>query len=93
MRVSGSPGAFLDNVSHAEKSTGNQKVPPKGDTSFLKPGISITDACISWQDTEAVLQILADAVKQRKLLPNDHINDHSEDHLNGHTNGYTNGYR
>ncbi|KAH8589793.1 hypothetical protein B0O99DRAFT_723048 [Bisporella sp. PMI_857] len=50
---------------------GNQKVPPEG-KSGLKFGVSITDACISWEDTESVLQILADAVKQRKQLVNGH---------------------
>ncbi len=29
-------------------------------------GQSITDACISWQDTEPLLHALADAVKQRR---------------------------
>jgi len=72
---------------------GSQKMPSEGDISCLKPGVSITDACISWQDTEAVLQILANAVKERKQLPNDPCNDHSKGHLNGHTNGYTNGYQ
>lgn len=46
---------------------GNQKVPPEGKAG-LKYGVSITDACISWQDTEDVLKNLADAVKQRQKL-------------------------
>ncbi|KAI1845618.1 hypothetical protein JX266_008229 [Neoarthrinium moseri] len=46
---------------------GNQKVPAEG-KSGLKHGVSITDACIGWQDTESVLQNLADAVKQRRKL-------------------------
>jgi 3-deoxy-7-phosphoheptulonate synthase len=39
----------------------------------LKPGIaldhglSITDACIGWDDTVAVLDLLADAVRKRRL--------------------------
>ena len=72
--------------------TGNQKVPAEGGKSSLKPGVSITDACISWPDTVAVLQILADAVKQRKQLFNDHCNGQTNGHINGHTNGHTNGY-
>ena len=32
----------------------------------LKYGVSVTDACIGWEDTETVLQQLADAVKQRR---------------------------
>ena len=44
---------------------GNQKVPEEGPAG-LKYGVSITDACIGWEDTESVLQVLADAVKQRR---------------------------
>ncbi|OAQ72386.1 phospho-2-dehydro-3-deoxyheptonate aldolase [Pochonia chlamydosporia 170] len=46
---------------------GNQKVPPEG-KSGLKYGVSITDACINWKDTESVLDLLADAVKQRRQV-------------------------
>ena len=49
---------------------GNQKVPAEG-PSGLKYGVSITDACISWEDTEPVLEMLADAVKQRRNLSSD----------------------
>lgn len=34
----------------------------------LKYGVSITDACIHWDDTVAVLDNLADAVKQRRKV-------------------------
>lgn len=44
---------------------GNQKVPKEGKAG-LKYGVSITDACIHWQDTEDVLATLANAVKQRR---------------------------
>ncbi|RYP61549.1 hypothetical protein DL769_007649 [Monosporascus sp. CRB-8-3] len=56
---------------------GNQRVPSEG-KSGLKHGVSITDACISWQDTKSVLQILADAVKKRNQLANCHelVNGH-----------------
>ena len=33
----------------------------------LDHGVSITDACIGWEDTVAVLDVLADAVKKRRL--------------------------
>lgn len=47
---------------------GNQKVPEEG-RKGLKYGVSITDACINWEDTEKVLEELATAVsKRRKLL-------------------------
>ncbi|WP_244103011.1 3-deoxy-7-phosphoheptulonate synthase [Burkholderia gladioli] len=32
----------------------------------LKRGVSITDACLSWAQTEPVLDVLADAVRQRR---------------------------
>ena len=32
----------------------------------LEYGKSITDACISWEDTEPLLEQLADAVRQRR---------------------------
>ncbi|KAI9715782.1 MAG: Phospho-2-dehydro-3-deoxyheptonate aldolase amt16 [Candelaria pacifica] len=44
---------------------GSQKVPKEG-KSGLKYGVSITDACIGWEDTEKVLEDLASAVKQRR---------------------------
>ncbi|EGD99432.1 3-deoxy-7-phosphoheptulonate synthase [Trichophyton tonsurans CBS 112818] len=48
---------------------GNQKVPPEGKAG-LKYGVSITDACINWEDSETVLDLLATAVKQRQSLQN-----------------------
>ncbi|KAK2732008.1 Phospho-2-dehydro-3-deoxyheptonate aldolase amt16 [Myotisia sp. PD_48] len=44
---------------------GNQKVPPEGKAG-LKYGVSITDACIGWEDTESVLEVLSNAVKARQ---------------------------
>jgi 3-deoxy-7-phosphoheptulonate synthase len=44
---------------------GNQKVPPEG-KSGLKYGVSITDACINFEDTEAVLENLAQGVRARR---------------------------
>ena len=32
----------------------------------LKPGVSVTDACIGWEQTQPVLQGLAEAVRQRR---------------------------
>jgi 3-deoxy-7-phosphoheptulonate synthase len=34
----------------------------------LRAGVSITDACIGWDDTEAVLQQLARAVRMRRTV-------------------------
>jgi 3-deoxy-7-phosphoheptulonate synthase len=50
---------------------GAQKIPAEGKAG-LKYGVSITDACIGWEDTETVLAELASAVAARreKLGPN-----------------------
>jgi len=46
---------------------GAQKFNPGvDDPAQLKPGLSITDACIGWDDTLGVLQTLSDAVKARR---------------------------
>jgi 3-deoxy-7-phosphoheptulonate synthase len=46
---------------------GAQKFTPgKDDPAKLAYGQSITDACIGWDDSEKVLQILSDAVKTRR---------------------------
>ncbi|GAM86389.1 hypothetical protein ANO11243_044030 [Dothideomycetidae sp. 11243] len=44
---------------------GNQKVPAEGPAA-LKKGVSITDACIDWDSTVAVLEDLAAAVRERR---------------------------
>jgi 3-deoxy-7-phosphoheptulonate synthase len=46
---------------------GNQKVPKEGKEG-LKYGVSITDACIGWEDTVSVLEVLANAVKERRKV-------------------------
>lgn len=60
---------------------GNQKVPQEG-KSGLKYGVSITDACIGWEDTESVLADLASAVKQRRevLQTNSHTTSNGDGH-------------
>ena len=44
---------------------GSQKVSPEG-KSGLEWGVSITDACIGWEDTVGVLETLAGAVKKQR---------------------------
>jgi 3-deoxy-7-phosphoheptulonate synthase len=44
---------------------GNQKVPAEGPAG-LKKGVSITDACISWESTVEVLEGLAEAIRERR---------------------------
>lgn len=46
---------------------GNQKVPAEGPAA-LKPGVSITDACIDWESTVDVLEDLAEAVRTRREI-------------------------
>lgn len=46
---------------------GSQKVGPDGHES-LQYGVSITDSCIGWEDTEKVLALLAEAVAARREL-------------------------
>lgn len=43
---------------------------PKEGKSGLKYGVSITDACIGWEDTESVLETLAKAVRKRREVLN-----------------------
>ena len=45
--------------------SGSQKVPKEG-REGLKYGVSITDACIGWDDTESILEMLAQAVRKRR---------------------------
>jgi 3-deoxy-7-phosphoheptulonate synthase len=64
---------------------GAQKVPKEGKAG-LKYGVSITDACIGWEDTEKVLEVLANAVKKRQEVLGvgevPIVNGHAE--TNGH---------
>jgi 3-deoxy-7-phosphoheptulonate synthase len=46
---------------------GNQKVPAEGPAG-LKRGVSITDACINWENTVTVLEDLAEAVRARRKI-------------------------
>lgn len=54
---------------------GSQKVPPEG-KSGLKYGVSITDACIGWDDTVSVLEDLAAAVRKRRKVLGSVVNGH-----------------
>jgi 3-deoxy-7-phosphoheptulonate synthase len=72
MRVRLRSGILQQNYD-ANRSAGNQKVPKEGKAG-LKYGVSITDACIGWDDTESVLELLAKAVRERReyLVANRH---------------------
>jgi phospho-2-dehydro-3-deoxyheptonate aldolase len=45
---------------------GNQKV-PAGGKKDLAYGVSVTDACISWEDSVVALTKLSDAIKGRRV--------------------------
>ena len=49
----------------ADRAIGAQKVPKEGKEG-LKYGVSITDACIGWDTTEEVLEVLAKSVRKRR---------------------------
>ena len=55
---------------------GGQKIPEEG-KSGLKYGVSITDACIGWEDTEKVLAVLSEAVRKRRTVKVNGVNGHS----------------
>ncbi|KAK2754216.1 Phospho-2-dehydro-3-deoxyheptonate aldolase amt16 [Arachnomyces sp. PD_36] len=64
-QIGGGDSAIMGVMIESNINEGNQKVPPEG-KSGLKYGVSITDACISWEDTESVLETLATAVQKRR---------------------------
>lgn len=49
---------------------GRQDVPAEGGRESLKYGCSITDACIGWDTTEEVLELLAEGVRNRRNVLN-----------------------
>ena len=65
---------------------GSQKVPAAGPQG-LKKGVSITDACISWENTVEVLEQLADAVRTRRKVLKGMPNGTSNGTSNGKSNG------
>ncbi|MCJ1401319.1 Phospho-2-dehydro-3-deoxyheptonate aldolase amt16 [Xylographa trunciseda] len=74
-QIAGGEDAILGVMIESHINEGAQKVPPEGKAG-LKYGVSITDACIGWEDTEVVLEMLAQAVRKRreKLGVNGHAN-------------------
>lgn len=66
-QVSGGSTQVFGVMVESHLCAGAQKFTPgKDDPSKLTYGQSITDACIGWDDSEQVLQILSDAVKARR---------------------------
>lgn len=66
-QVSGGSRRVFGAMVESHLIAGAQKFTPgKDDPTQLAYGQSITDACIGWDDSEQVLQILSDAVKARR---------------------------
>jgi len=74
-QIAGGEDAIMGVMIESNINEGAQKVPKEGKAG-LKYGVSITDACIGWEDTESVLEVLAKAVQQRRELKNG-ANGHS----------------
>ncbi|KAM3077586.1 3-deoxy-7-phosphoheptulonate synthase [Clarireedia jacksonii] len=74
-QIAGGEEAIMGVMIESNINEGAQKVPKEGKAG-LKYGVSITDACIGWEDTESVLEVLAKAVQQRRELKNG-ANGHS----------------
>lgn len=79
-QIAGGEQAIKGIMIESHINEGAQKTSPDGKAG-LKYGVSITDACIGWQDTELVLDELAQAVRKRRKA----------DSANGHAGGVANG--
>jgi 3-deoxy-7-phosphoheptulonate synthase len=64
-QIAGGETGIMGVMIESHINEGNQKVPAEGKEG-LKYGVSITDACIGWEDTERVLEMLAGAVAKRR---------------------------
>ncbi|KAG9564873.1 Phe-inhibited DAHP synthase AroG, partial [Aureobasidium melanogenum] len=64
-QIAAGEDAIMSVMIESHINEGNQKMPKEG-KSGLKYAVSITDACIGWEDTELVLAELADAVQKRR---------------------------
>ena len=66
-QVSGGSNQVFGVMVESHLCAGAQKFSPgKDDPAKLTYGQSITDACIGWDDSEKVLEILSSAVKARR---------------------------
>ena len=64
-QIANGENAIIGVMIESNINEGSQKIPPEGKAG-LKYGVSITDACISFETTEDVLKKLAAAVRQRR---------------------------
>ncbi|KXJ97221.1 hypothetical protein Micbo1qcDRAFT_156037 [Microdochium bolleyi] len=77
-QLRGGESAIIGVMIESNINEGNQKVPAEG-RSALKPGVSITDACIDWDTTVTVLDDLASAVRARREK-NGAVDSNAADH-------------
>lgn len=66
-QVSAGEDAIVGVMIESHLVEGKQNVPDEG-ACALAYGVSITDGCINWKDTELVLENLANAVKKRRQV-------------------------
>ncbi|PNS17661.1 hypothetical protein CAC42_3056 [Sphaceloma murrayae] len=66
-QIEGGEQAIMGVMIESHINEGAQKVPKEGKAG-LQYGVSITDACIHWEDTEKVLEQLAQAVAKRRKI-------------------------
>ncbi|KAI9668299.1 MAG: Phospho-2-dehydro-3-deoxyheptonate aldolase amt16 [Bathelium mastoideum] len=80
-QIAAGENAIMGVMIESNINEGNQKVSKDG-IAGLQYGVSITDACINWKDTEVVLAELASAVQTRRNTfgANGHTNGHSKGH-------------
>jgi 3-deoxy-7-phosphoheptulonate synthase len=64
-QVEGGEGRILGVMIESHLSEGRQELRPG---SPLEPGVSITDACIGWEQTDQVVRQLGRAARRRRLL-------------------------
>ncbi|TLD39154.1 phospho-2-dehydro-3-deoxyheptonate aldolase [Venturia nashicola] len=75
-QIAGGEQSIMGVMIESNINEGAQKVPKEGKAG-LKYGVSITDACIHWEDTEAVLAELAAAVSTRRGKTTNGVNGHA----------------
>jgi len=56
---------ILTLLSSLSPTIGAQKVPKEGKEG-LKYGVSITDSCVGWEETERILEVFAKGVRERR---------------------------
>jgi 3-deoxy-7-phosphoheptulonate synthase len=63
-QIAGGDGSIFGVMIESHLKAGRQDLLPGKE---LEYGVSITDACVGWEESQALLDILGDAVRQRRL--------------------------